>query len=314
MFQHHALSRRRFLRHVGLTASLIPAVAGLSRADEPKTVRFGFTLYGMRSLPVAEALRVCGEIGYDSVELACMTDWPSAPEVLTSEARVELRRQLADAKLTVASLMENVSPLGDEKAHAAVLERLKRACALGHELSPHAPPVIETVLGGKPADWDRVRDTMATRLEDWGKIAEAEKTVIALKPHVSGALHTPDGAVWLMDRLKTPWLRLAYDYSHFELQGLPARESLKAMLPQTSFIHIKDTQGTAAKFQFLLPGDGRTDYAPYFQQLQQAGYRGPIVVEVSGQLHTKPGYDPIAAAKHCYAKLAPILKQAGLRG
>lgn len=313
MLQTHAWSRRRFLQHVGLAAGLLPTVALAEPTAKAMTVNFGFTLYGIRALPVADALRVCSEIGYDSVELVCMSDWPSAPESLTPTARGELRKQLADSKLVVASLMENVSPLAEESIHRTNVDRLKRACELARDLVPESPSIIETVLGGKPAEWEQVREKMVTRLGDWARAAEAAKVVIALKPHVAGALHTPDGAVWLMEQLKSPWLRLAYDFSHFELQGFPRQASLEAMLPHTVFIHVKDTSGTAAKFQFLLPGDGRTDYAGYFQQLKAAGYVGPLVVEVSGQIHMKPGYDPIAAAKRCYANIAPILDKSGLR-
>jgi inosose dehydratase len=209
--------------------------------------------------------------------------------------------------------MENVSPLGEASARATVLERLKRACELSRDLNPDSPPPIETVLGGKPAEWEAVRDQMVTRLADWAKVAEAAKVPILLKPHVGGALHTPQGAVWLMEQLKSDWLKLAYDYSHFELQKIPLAESLDAMLPHSRFIHIKDTSGTAEKFQFLLPGDGQTDYGAYFKRLSNSEYMGPIVVEVSGQLHTRPDYDPVAAAKHSYAKIAPLLEKAGLR-
>lgn len=313
MLGDHLLSRRRFLQQSGLAVGMSPLLAGACRADQPSEVSFGFTLYGMRSLPVPDALRACREIGYDSVELACMAEWPSAPETLTATARTELRRQLADWQLKVAGLMENVSPLANEPARAMILNRLRQACVLARDLQPEAPPVIETVLGGKPAEWLQVRDQMATRLQDWARIAEAEKVVIAIKPHVSGALHRPEGAVWLMDRLQSGWLRLAYDYSHFELRGLPLPGSLQAMLPNTAFIHVKDTVGTAEKFQFKLPGDGQTDYAAYFQLLKRAGYRGPLVVEVSGQIHTQPGYDPLAAARSSYTKLAPLLEMAGIR-
>ncbi|MDB5335961.1 MAG: Xylose isomerase-like barrel [Planctomycetaceae bacterium] len=308
------ISRRTFLKHGVLATAALASLTNSGQAAEPTGANFGFSLYGMRKLPTKEALRVCSEIGYDSVEIVCMPDWPCAPESLSAMARQDLRGQLSHSKLTLASLMENVSPLADDKTHAAILERLKRACELGHDLVPGSTPIIETVLGGQPAMWEQVRDKMVARLQDWVKIAEAEKTIIAVKPHVGGALHTPEGAVWLMDQLKSsPWLRLGYDYSHYELRNIPLKASLESLLPRTSFIHVKDTAGTADKFQFLLPGDGRTNYVDYFQALKSAGYKGSILVEVSGQIHTRADYDPIQAAKRSYTNLAPLLERTGLR-
>ena len=310
------LTRRQFVRQsaiLGLAGSGIPNLCAEPKQAEKQTaLTFGFTLYGMRKLPLNEAIKVSGEIGYDSVELACMADWPGAPEALSKAARTELSKRLADQHVAVSSLMENLSPLVDEKSHTANLERLKRACELGHDVAPQATPIIETVLGGKPAEWDQVRNKMAERLQDWGKVAEAGRTVFALKPHVGGALHTPEGAKWLKEQLKSPWLKLAYDYSHYQLRSLGLKESLETILPETAFIHVKDSQGDAAKFQFLLPGDGRIDYREYFRLLKSHGYAGPLVVEVSGQLHTRPDYDPVAAAKKSYANLAPILMEAGI--
>ncbi|MDB5388020.1 MAG: Xylose isomerase domain protein barrel [Planctomycetaceae bacterium] len=307
------LTRRHFLQQVAASGLVCWNLPRLSAETEIKAVvTFGFTLYGMRKLPLADAFKVCGDIGYDSVELVCMADWPCAPESLSKPARTELTQQLIDNHLSVSSLMENLSPLAEEKIHVLNLERLRRTCELGHDLSPRSTPVIETVLGGKPAEWDQVRKRMADRLQDWAKIAEAGKTIIALKPHVGGALHTPEGAKWLKDQLPSPWLKLAYDFSHFELQAIPMEESLKQMLAETAFVHLKDSQGTASKFQFLLPGDGCTDYREYFRLLKKLGYHGPLVIEVSGQLHSRPDYDAAIAAKRCFANLAPLLAESGL--
>lgn len=312
------MDRRRFLQTSFAGASsavVLPAVAGFERGGtKPATVSFGFSLYGMRKLPVAKALSACKTIGYDCVELVANKGWPCDPQKLGKSQRAEIRKRLDGLGLTCAAVMENVHLTADAKTHRANLDRLKRAAEMGHDVSPKHPPVIETVLGGRPAQWDKLKDRMAERLRDWAKVAEARKTVIAIKAHVGGALHTPRDAVWLMQSAKSRWIRLAYDYSHFQLWDFKLADSLRAMIGETVFIHVKDSKGKRPKFQFVLPGEGNIDYANYFSLLKKHRYRGPLVVEVSGQIHGKPGYDPVAAAKTSYRNLAPKLKAAGIRG
>src|SRR5262249_17534736 len=142
-------------------------------------------------------------------------------------------------------------------------------------------------------------------MQTWAKIGEKGKTVIAIKAHVGNALHTPEDALWLIRLVKSPWLRLAYDHSHFALQGMKLADTAKAMLPESVVVHVKDEQGTAAKFEVLLPGSGTTGYREYVGLLRASRYKGGVGVEVSGQIFNKRGYDPGAAAKACYTKLKP---------
>ncbi|MCC7419177.1 MAG: sugar phosphate isomerase/epimerase [Planctomycetaceae bacterium] len=276
-------------------------------------VTFGFSLYGMRALPLDHALKACEEIGYDAVELVANDGWPCDPARLSTAARTTLRGQLVDHRLALTSIMENLNALADDAGHRKNLDRLKAAADLGHELSPRSPPVVETILGGKPDQWNAVKGTMASRLAEWARVAESAKTVVTVKPHVAGALHTPDDALWLVEEVASPWLRLVYDFSHYRLRGLDLRKSLEMLLPQTAFIHIKDAKGTPASFNFLLPGEGDTDYATHFDILKKSGWKGSVVVEVSGQIFSKPGYDPRQAARSSYERIAPVMKQSGLR-
>jgi inosose dehydratase len=301
-----ALTRRDWLRGVSTLA-----LAGAAEAPSP--IRFGFSLYGMKTLATADALRVCAEIGYDGVELALMPGWPTEPKRLSAEDRRDLRKRLADSGLALVGLMENLSEPAEEAVHRGNLERLRAAADLGQALSPGEAPVIETILGGKPAQWDMVKGRLAERLRAWAKVATAAKTVIAIKPHVANALHTPEGARWLLEQVESPWLKLAFDYSHFVLRGLPLARTLAELIPHSRFIHVKDAKGNAGKFEFLLPGEGTIDHAEYFRLLRKEGYRGPIVVEVSGQISGRPGYLPGAAARRSYAALAPALRKAELR-
>lgn len=308
------LSRRQWLRATFVASLARPS--GPTFAEEvPRdpSAPFGFSLYGMKSVKTGEALRICAAIGYDGVELALMPGWPTEPKLLTATDRKALRQQLADNGLQLLGLMENLPEPGEDAAHRANLERLKTAIELGQALAPNTPPVIETILGGKPAQWEQVKDRLAERLRAWATVAANGKTVIAVKPHVANALHTPDAARWLVKEVNSPWVRLAFDYSHFALRGLPLAATVQALVAQSVFTHVKDSRGQPEKFEFLLPGDGGTDYVAYFTLLKEAGYRGPLVVEVSGQLSNKADYDPAAAARRSYANLAPAFTKAGLR-
>lgn len=311
----NTIDRRRFVQGLaGVALTPLIPVEAFSREQAEAKAQFGFSLYGMKSLKLADALKQCAEIGYDGVELALMSGWPCDPATLKGNARADLGKRLNDSGLAVLGLMENLPWVGDGRHQAWVLDRLRQAAELGQVLSPRSPVVLETILGGRPADWEKVKGPLARTMADWAKVAEKERMIVAIKPHVSNAMHTPEAARWVIDQVESPWLMLAYDYSHFTLRGIDLAQSLEVMLPRTVFIHVKDAKGEPGKVQFLLPGDGAIDYGSYFALLRKANYRGPIVVEVSGQIHGKPDYDPVAAARRAHANLAPIMKETALRG
>ena len=270
------------------------------------------SLYGMKTVPLNEALKTCADIGYSSVEFALNAGFPTEPKAFSTEARQAAVKQLQALKLGLPCLMLNLSLAADDKAHATALESMKEAGKLAHELMPGNPPMIETVLGGKPAEWDTIKERMAERLQSWAETASAAKISVAIKAHVGSAVNSPERLLWLIEKVKSPAIAVAYDYSHFEVMGIPMAESMKLLLPHTKFIHVKDTIGDAKKFQFLLPGEGRTDYVTYFKTVKEQNYTGPVIVEVSAQIFNKPGYDPIAAAKKCFAPLVTAMEKAGV--
>jgi inosose dehydratase len=201
----------------------------------------------------------------------------------------------------------------DKRTHQTNLNRLKAAAELGHYLSPNRPPIIQTILGGKPNQWEQVKHQMADHLVSWAQVANETKTVVAIKPHVSNAMQTPDRALWLLGQIKTKWIKLVYDYSHYALLGLGLAETIGKLVPKAVFIQVKDSKGDANHPQFLLPGDGGIDYVQYLKLVCAAGYHGFISVEVSSQIHKKPDYDPIVAAKRCYRHLSCAFEEAGIR-
>lgn len=308
-----ALARRDFLRCAALVAagSALPC-AGRAKNAVRAELGLGFSLYGMKSLPVDVALKTCAEIGYDNVELALNPGYPTEPAKLAAEDRKKIRETLGALDLRLSGLMENLSLATDAATTAQHRERIKVAAQVAHDLAPDAPPPLETVLGGKPAEWEQIKERMAENVRAWAETAAAAKLVIALKPHVMSAVQTPDRALWLMEQAASPSIKLTYDYSHFFLQKIALADSLKAMLPHTRFIHVKDARGELPKVEFLLPGEGGIDYAEYFKLLRDGGYHGDVVVEVSGMIFNRPGYDPVEAARKSYQPLAAARGQASL--
>jgi sugar phosphate isomerase/epimerase len=309
------LSRRTFVA-TSAAAALLSRRA-LAKNDAPRTIGSGFSLYGMKSLTIADALKTCAEIGYDCVELPVMVDWPGDSAKLDGEARTEIRRQLATCGLRLSALMENLPIQGDDAKRAANLERLKLAAQLARDLAPAdengQPPLVETILGGKPGEFDAVKGQIVLRLKEWAMVLEDHKIELAIKAHVSNATPRPEQLLWLLEQVASRWLVGAYDYSHFQLQGLKMSETMGALLPRTRFIHVKDTEHAIGKRGFLLPGEGSIDYAEYFKLLAKSEYRGDVVVEVSGQVFSKPGYEPALAARKCYNHLAPAMERAGIK-
>lgn len=300
------LNRRRLL------ASLIflqaAHQAGGQAANARAGLPLGFSLYGMPQLELDRALRICTSVGYEHVELCLNPGYPTHPEVFRPERRRETVALLAELRLRVSALMVLLNLAANDEAHRQGLAVLTAAARVAHDLDDQHPPLIETVLGGTPAQWDLLKHQLAARLADWARVAEEQRVIVGLKAHVSSAVNTPDRLLWLLEQVPSRALQVVYDYSHFELQGIGLAESLQTLLPRTRLIHVKDTRGDAREFRFLLPGEGRTDYRQYFDLLRQHAYTGPVCVEVSGQVFGQPGYDPIAAARRSYAALSPWAK------
>ncbi|MBY0507226.1 MAG: sugar phosphate isomerase/epimerase [Bryobacteraceae bacterium] len=254
--------------------------------------------YGMPNLAVDEALAAIRRIGYDGAELCLMAGWPSEPAKLDAAARRRIRQQ----RLPICSLIENFSLLGEQ---AGILERIRRASGVAHDVRA---PLLQTVLGGKPAEWEQVKQRMAENLRIWARVATEHELRIAVKSHIGSASDTPEKLIWLLDQVRSSSLTAVYDYSHFELQKLDLTQTLGTLLPRSAFITVKDGHLVDGQPRFLLPGEGTTDYDLYFRLLKERGYRGWMLVEVSRQLQTAPGFDALAAARRSYAFLAPRIR------
>jgi sugar phosphate isomerase/epimerase len=304
------MRRRTLIRALAGGAAIVvvgdcPFAEAQSGARRSKAL-LGFKQYGMKKIPVREAISDIAKIGYKALSLTLRPGWDTDPKLLSRTDRAEIRKQIGDLGLVLSSVMESLRLVGPNTNRESNLERLRAAAAVAHELSPAEPALIETTLGGRPETWEETKRHMADELGVWAKTLEPLKTTLAVEGHVGNAMDRPERVLWMLDQVKSPWIGNLLDFSHYMLLGLDLRETLQNLASRTVLHHLKDGVGTPEKFQFLMPGDsGKISYKEYAKILGEIGYRGTVLAEVSAQIFDRPGYDGVAAAKHCWDNLSP---------
>ena len=109
-----------------------------------------------------------------------------------------------------------------------------------------------------------------------------------MEPHVGSALHLPDQVIWLLEQIDSPGLRVHFDISHFNVQGLDMEAVIAQIAPHSVHTHVKDERGVEPDYEFLIPGEGECDYVRYLQAMERAGYDGHITVEISVMVQRRP--------------------------
>ncbi len=278
----------------------------------PAKLQTGFSLYGVTDQPLTAALQQIAETGYGGIELPLLPGGLFDPLKLSAVDCQVIRSQIEAESLDLQAVMENLPLLNQNLSAADDEQRLKRAFHVSRKVSPETQPLLETILGGKPGDWPRLKNFAIDQLGRWAELAKSEDAVIAIKPHISNALQRPDDIAAVFDEIRSPCLRLAFDYSHLERQRIPIDVAVRTLARYSVFVHVKDNVPAGTGWQFALPGQGATDYAMLFTSLKEAGYRGPICVEVSSQVFSKPGFSSKEAITNTWTALRPAFEKAGI--
>ena len=248
--------------------------------------------------------------GYDGVELSLMPEWQCNPAKMSGGDRRRLRELLGETRLVVAALNEALLITAESRMRN--LERLRLAADLAHHLAPGDPPVIETMLGGKTGGVGDVETRHRGRARFMGGACRtAQRDVVfqaARGPCDSQSCPRMGDA---SPRQQPERAEICYDYCHMFVASESLESSLRALAPQLTVVALKDARWTDAGHQFLLPGDGDTDYPLYFRLLKELGYRGWVAAEVAAIIWRRPGYDP-APPGGAYANMAPFWNVAGL--
>ena len=276
-------------------------------------MRISYCTWGMMKVAIEQAIPAIARIGYHGIELAVTPGWPTDLDTLDAPKRRLIRRLLADHGLALSAVAGHTSFFEDDPArNAANMQRLRDSLALAVELAtPGDPPILCSLLGGGMEEWEAKKELVAERVSALGDYAASLGAILAAEPHSGTAFDTPHKALWLMERLNHPAVRLNFDISHFDIIGIGIDECVAPLAPWSVHTHVKDQRGIFPKHEFLTPGSGPFDFVHYLSALHAAGYTGFIGMEVSVMVQRKPGYDPLVDAALGYYALVHAFNESG---
>jgi len=145
-------------------------------------------------------------------------------------------------------------------------------------------PIINCGPGGKSGD----EATFQQSLDSIGALAGmAEKygVTLCVKAHVGAAIDDTPTTLRLMAAISSPAFGIDMDPSHIYRANEDPVEAIAAVVSRVKHVHIRDCKGRQAgpgKPEDQANGRGDINLVGYLRVLHEAGYRGPVDLEVIG--------------------------------
>jgi sugar phosphate isomerase/epimerase len=288
--------------------------SGERRETLEDVMKIGYCTWGMPTVPVDSMIPFLARTGYAGIELTVIPGYTTELAVLDSAERQRIARMLKDHHLELPAIAAQTSMVErDTDLAERHWARLTAAVDLAADWAlDGTPPVVDTTVGGTADQWDDLKPLLLERMGSLVRYGEQRGVVIAAEPHVASLLDTPERALELLRLVNSPYLKLNFDISHFNVQGIPVAESVAALAPHAVHTHVKDERGVVPTYEFLIPGEGQFNYVAYLQAMQAQGYDGYITAEISIMVQQRPSYNPLIAAEQTYQTLACAFEQAGM--
>ncbi len=281
-------------------------------------MKLGFVSAILPDQSLEEVLSFAADEGFDCVEPMC---WPVGPAerryagvthvdaaTLTPADASRLRDLLAEYEVSISGLGYYPNPLAADRDESRVaVEQLQRVIRAARLLDV---PIVNTFIG---------RDPTLTVDENWPRMVEVWRPLLALAedqgvtvciencPMVFTRDEWPGGknlatspAIWrrMFADLPSPNLGLNYDPSHLIWQGMDPVSPIAEFGARIHHVHAKDARLDRARLNDVgalaypneyhtpkLPGLGDVPWGRFFSALSDAGYDGPVCIEVEDRAY-----------------------------
>ena len=277
-------------------------------------MKLGYSTWGMPTVPIDTAITHVSGLGFDGIELTIIPRFTTELSTLDSPERKRIATLLKQHNLALPAIAAHSSLLDtNPDTHAKNMWRLKGGVDLAIDLAQGDEiAAVNTTPGGKPEDWDTNKEFLVERVGELVEYGASRGVTIAMEPHIGAIIDTPEKVLELLELVNSPYLKVNFDISHFDIVGIPTEETVSALAPVSIHTHVKDQKGLAPDFEFLIPGEGPFDYVEYLKLMEAHGYDGFITAEVSFMVQARENYDPLAAATLSYQTLSKAFVEAGI--
>jgi sugar phosphate isomerase/epimerase len=227
------------------TTTRLPARIAASPTFDPK-------------LPLDRIVELSVRAGFQSMEV--MTSWAAASVDLGGDP-ADYRSQLGKHGIAVTSFHMPPVKQGDEASLDKALDSLHFAKALGAEVAIYKSDSFEGYAWG------------ARRVLDLA--AELGITAIIYN-HANSIIATIEDYQKALVAIGDDRIGVLLEVGHFHAAGVDWREVLRTFGDRIKLVHFKDMRSTEA----VPYGTGEINFTELFRTLDQAGYRGRLVLEL----------------------------------
>ena len=235
------------------------------------------------------ALAQIADMGFEHVDLISIPSWGHiVPADLAADfdgGALEIEALLAKHKLTPVALNVGVAHLHERSDQAVNDQRLSECRALAKLMNRLGVKVASFAPGQKWSEnpWEKVLEDEVETLNEMLEIARAASVTFAIELHYNTAFETLEQARQLLGAV--PELMIAYDPSHFVMQGIDVVDTAK-LLDRSAHVHLRD----AGPEQMQVPlGQGNVDFGWILDALAERGYQGHYSIEYLPDIEGSPG-------------------------
>ena len=243
-----------------------------------------------------EALAGIAAAGYKGVELSAVPGWTEHVSVDDDPAAV--RSKLDGYGLTAVSL----SGHSDLTTRDGLAHGIKAVEWTGR----YGLPVMNTAVGGHQSA-DENEAAFLANINELADAAEAAGVVVALEIH-GDIMASSDVTLPLISKIGRDSVKVNYDTANVEFySGDLAVDDLPKITRELAHVHLKDTTGGKGNWNFPAIGDGHVDFGRVLAILDDAGYDGPLSVEIEFEGEPWPSLDDVNdAMRRSYEHLSAL--------